>query len=317
MQCFHTDRFTVPLPAGHRWPAPKSRWLRERVAATLPCIRLFEPVPATDGELALAHVPDWISAVRDGTLSDSQQRELGLPWTPELAERARRSVGATIGAARAALEEGVGAQLAGGSHHAHADRGSGWCVFNDVAVAARLMQAEWHRHTRALLRVAVIDLDVHQGDGTAAIFGDDPTVYTLSMHAQKNFPVRKQRSNLDVELPDGCTDVPYLNALDDALAVLWADHAPGLVFYVAGADAHEHDRLGRLALTTAGLAERDRRVFDACRSRRIPVTVTMAGGYGRDMAVTVNLHLNTLCAALDSWQRQPARASSTMEESRA
>jgi acetoin utilization deacetylase AcuC-like enzyme len=318
MQCLHCDRYTVPLPAGHRWPAPKSRLLRERVARAQPGIRLVEAVVATDGELALAHEPDWIAAVREGTLTAAQQRELGLPWSPQLAGRSRCSVGATIGAARAALAEGVAAQLAGGSHHAHADKGSGWCVFNDVAVAARLMQAESHRTRRALLRVAIIDLDVHQGDGTAAIFRDDPTVFTLSMHAKRNFPARKQPGDLDVELPDGCADAAYLAALDTALEAMWARHAaqpPGLVLYVSGADAHEHDRLGRLALTTEGLAQRDRRVFEACRARGIPVAATMAGGYGRDAAVTVQIHLNTLLEAFDSWLRQPGRQARTMEQS--
>ena len=311
MQCFHSDRFMVPLPAGHRWPAPKSRLLRERVAVECPGIRLQEAIAATDGELALAHEPDWIGAVRDGTLSEAQQRELGLSWSPELAERARRSVGATIGAARAALGEGFAAQLAGGSHHAHADRGSGWCVFNDVAVAARLMQAEWHRHHRRLLRVAVIDLDVHQGDGTAAIFRDDPTVFTMSLHAQKNFPARKQASDLDVALADGCTDGPYLSALEAALARLWAAHAqtpPGLVLYVAGADPHEHDRLGRLGLTAHGLAERDRRVLAECGARGIPVVVVMAGGYGRRMDETVAIHFNTIVESLHAWRSLNDRA---------
>jgi acetoin utilization deacetylase AcuC-like enzyme len=214
-------------------------------------------------------------------------------------------VGATIAAARAALAEGLAANLAGGTHHAYPDRGSGYCVFNDVAVAARLMQAEWHRVHRALLRVIVIDLDVHQGNGTAAIFADDPTVFTLSLHGAKNFPARKERSDLDVELPDGCGDADYLAALDAALAEAWRRHGdapPGLAFYVAGADPHEHDRLGRLKLSFEGLAERDRRVFEALRLRCIPAAVSMAGGYGRDVHGTVAVHSRTLGEALRSWQ---------------
>jgi acetoin utilization deacetylase AcuC-like enzyme len=208
--------------------------------------------------------------------------------------------------------EGVAANLAGGTHHAQAHKGSGYCVFNDVAVAARLMQAEWHRHHRALLRVIVIDLDVHQGNGTAAIFADDPTVFTLSLHGARNFPFRKEASDLDVELPDGCEDTAYLAALDAALAQAWARHTgslPGLAFYVAGADAHEGDRLGRLRLSGAGMAERDRRVFDALAARRIPVAVSMAGGYGRDIATTVAVHRRTLVEALaacQTWAAQPA-----------
>jgi acetoin utilization deacetylase AcuC-like enzyme len=268
--------------------------------------------PASDGELALVHTPRWIEAVAQGTLSAAEQREIGFAWSFRMAERARRSVGATIAAARAALFGGeqVAANLAGGTHHASADKGSGWCVFNDAAVAARLMQAEWHRAHRRLLRVAVIDLDVHQGNGTAAIFRDDDTVFTLSLHGARNFPFRKQPGDLDVELADGCDDGAYLEALDAALDTLWRRHADapaGLVFYLAGADPHEADRLGRLKLTSAGLAERDRRVFAACRERGIAVAVSMAGGYGRDIDVTVDVHLTTLRAAFESWQssRQP------------
>lgn len=308
MQAFYADHFVLPLPEGHTFPMGKYEKLRARVVAECPGIRLGPALPASDGELALAHTPDYVEAVAQGTLSAAQQREIGFPWSPRMAERARRSVGATIAAARAALlqGEGVAANLAGGTHHAQADKGSGYCVFNDAAVATRLMQAEWHRRHRQLLRVAVIDLDVHQGNGTAAIFRDDDTVFTLSMHGAKNFPFRKQAGDLDVELPDGCRDEPYLDALDAALDALWqrhAEHPPGLAFYLAGADPHEGDRLGRLKLTSAGLAERDRRVFDACRARGIPLAVSMAGGYGRDIDVSVGVHLATLQAAFDTWQR--------------
>jgi acetoin utilization deacetylase AcuC-like enzyme len=297
MQVFYSDHFVLPLPPGHRFPMPKYRLLRDRVAAECVSVRLAEAPAASDGELALAHTPAWVDAVAGGLLSDAEQREIGFPWSPAMAERARRSVGATIAAARTALADGVAAQLAGGTHHAYAHKGGGYCVFNDVAVAARLMQAEWHRVHRSLLRVAVIDLDVHQGNGTAAIFRDDPTVFTLSLHGAKNFPFRKEASDLDVELPDGCSDAPYLEALDRALDTLWSRHAraqPGLVFYLAGADPYEGDRLGRLKLSAAGLAERDRRVFAACRARGIPVAVTMAGGYGRIIDDTVAIQLRTL-----------------------
>ncbi|MES2957985.1 MAG: histone deacetylase [Pseudomonadota bacterium] len=306
MQAFYADHFVLPLPPGHRFPMGKYERLRARVVGECPGIRLAEALPASDGELALAHTPRYVSAVAEGHLSAAEQREIGFPWSLRMAERARRSVGATIAAARSALVDGqaVAANLAGGTHHAQADKGSGYCVFNDVAVAARLMQAEWHRRERRLLRVAVIDLDVHQGNGTAAIFRDDDTVFTLSLHGAKNFPLRKEPSDLDVELPDGCTDAPYLEALDTALASLWRHHPaapPGLVFYVAGADAHEGDRLGRLRLSTAGLAERDHRVFRACRDRAVPVAVSMAGGYGRNIDDTVAVHLHTLQAACASW----------------
>ena len=311
MLAYTSDHFVLPLPAGHRFPMSKYALLREKVAAESPEIRLAPAPAASDGELALAHAPTYVTAVAEGWLSAAQQREIGFPWSPRMAERARRSVGATIAAARSALQEGVAANLAGGTHHAFADKGSGYCVFNDVAVAARLMQAEWHRSHRALLRVLVVDLDVHQGNGTAAIFADDPTVYTFSMHGARNFPFRKEPSDLDVELPDGCGDDEYLAALDQALDRIWAHHAehpPGLVFYLAGADPHEGDRLGRLRLTAQGLAERDRRVLAALQARRLPVALSMAGGYGHDVAVTVALQHHTLALAAQAWRDWPGAA---------
>jgi acetoin utilization deacetylase AcuC-like enzyme len=321
MRVYSNDRLSLALPDGHSFPMSKYRLLRERVeadAAGLPLLdnghvslRLEEAEPASDGELALAHDPDFITAVAEGTLSAAAQREIGFPWSERMVERSRRSVGATIAAARCAVAEGVAVQLGGGTHHAHAHKGSGYCVFNDVAVAARLMQAEAHRRQRRLLRVWVIDLDVHQGNGTAVIFRDDPTVFTLSLHGAKNFPFRKEASDLDVELPDGCADNEYLQALDLALDTAWsrqlADGAPGLAFYLAGADPHEGDRLGRLKLSDAGLAERDRRVFDALRRWRVPVAVTMAGGYGRDIATTVALQFRTVQLAAQAWRDWPQR----------
>ncbi|HEY6354666.1 MAG TPA: histone deacetylase [Burkholderiaceae bacterium] len=308
MRAFYSDRFGIPLPPGHRFPISKYARLRERVVQACPELQLFEAPPASDGELALAHTPAYVHDASHGLLSPQAQRAIGLPWSAAMAERARRSVGATICSARAALQEGVAVQLAGGTHHAHADRGAGFCLFNDTAVAARLMQAEAHRTRRSLLRVLVIDLDVHQGDGTATIFADDPTVFTMSIHGQRNFPVHKASSDLDVELPDGCGDAAYLRALHAALQSIWtclASTPPDLVFYLAGADPHEGDRLGRLKLTFDGLAERDRQVFDALRERGIPVAVSMAGGYGADIDDTVAVHLRTVVEASRSaalWQ---------------
>lgn len=312
MRAFHSDAYVLPLPPGHTFPMPKYRLLREAVAQRLPGVRIETAPAASEGELALAHEPAWIDAVFQGTLSAAAQREIGFPWSAAMVERSRRSVGATIAAARAALldGEGVAANLAGGTHHAYAHKGSGYCVFNDVAVAARLMQAEWHRHRRQLLQVLVIDLDVHQGNGTASIFRDDPTVFTLSMHGAKNFPFRKEAGDLDVELPDGCTDAPYLDALEEALEEAGRRlqaRPPGMAFYLAGADPHENDRLGRLKLTADGLAERDRRVFAWLEARRLPVAVSMAGGYGRDIAVTVDLQARTLALAMQAWGRWTAQ----------
>jgi acetoin utilization deacetylase AcuC-like enzyme len=223
-----------------------------------------------------------------------------------MAERARRSVGATIAAARTALAQGVSANLAGGTHHAYADKGGGFCVFNDVAVASRVVQAEWGRtqaRGAAPLRVAVIDLDVHQGNGTAHIFQGDDSVFTLSLHGDKNFPFRKEASDLDVALPDGCCDTDYLAALDTAMAELDSRFKPGLVMYLAGADPFEGDRLGRLKLTVQGMQARDQRVFDWCHARRVPVVLLMAGGYGVRIEETVAVQVNTYRVALDSWRR--------------
>ncbi len=303
MLAFHSDAHSLALPPGHRFPQSKYRLLREHFEREPGRLRLQPAPAASEGELALAHTPDYVDAVLLGRLSAAQQREIGFPWSPSMAERSRRSVGASIAAARAALAEGVAANLAGGTHHAYADKGSGYCVFNDVAVAARLMQAEWARSHRSLLRVLVIDLDVHQGNGTADIFRDDDTVLTFSMHGARNFPFRKEPSDLDVDLPDGCGDTDYLAALDLAMAEVWRRCQPGLAFYLAGADPHEGDRLGRLKLSFDGLAERDRRVLDALRERRIPVALSMAGGYGHDLATTVAVQVATLTLAAQSWAR--------------
>lgn len=303
MQAFTSDHHELPLPAGHRFPMAKYARLRQRVESELPQVRLQPAPAASEGELALVHTPAYVAAVLYGHLTPAQVREIGFPWSPQMAERSRRSTGATIAAARAALAEGVGVNLAGGTHHAFADHGSGYCVFNDVAVAARLMQAEWAREHRPSLQAVVIDLDVHQGNGTAAIFAGDASVFTLSLHGARNFPFRKETSDLDVELPDGCTDAPYLAALEAALARVWAclPDGPTLAFYLAGADPHEGDRLGRLRLTAEGLAERDRRVFAALRARHIPVAVSMAGGYGHDIDTTVALQCQTVSLAWQSW----------------
>ncbi len=306
VQAFHSDHFVLPLPEGHRFPMAKYRMLRDRVAAELPGVTLIEAPVASDAELLRAHTPQYVGEVTEGRLSAAQQREIGFPWSSAMVERSRRSVGATIAAARAALAGGgVAVNLAGGTHHAYADRGSGFCVFNDVVVAARQMQAECRSQQADSLRVAVIDLDVHQGNGTAAICRDDPTITTLSMHGAKNFPFRKEASDIDIDLPDGCADDEYLAALDGALDRLWQLTAPTglptLIFFLAGADPHEGDRLGRLKLTAAGLAERDRRVFSAALQRRIPVAVSMAGGYGNVIEDTVALQLTTLRLALEHW----------------
>ena len=305
MRVHYADQFVLPLPPGHRFPMEKYRLLRDRLAAERPEVRLVQALRATDGELALAHSPAYIAAIADGSVDPKILREIGFPWSPAMAERARRSVGATIAACRAAFEEGVAANIAGGTHHAYADKGGGFCVFNDAAVAARLMQAERARAGRQAppLRVAVIDLDVHQGNGTASIFRHDPSVFTLSLHGQKNFPFRKEPSDLDIDLPDGCRDDAYLEALERALDELERRFEPGLVIYLAGADPHEGDRLGRLKLSWDGLEARDRRVFDWAWQRRVPVAFAMAGGYGHRLEDTVQVQSNTFRVAAESWAR--------------
>ena len=310
MRAFYSDQFVLPLPEGHRFPMAKYRMLRERLAQEVPEIEMLAAQPATDGELALVHTPEYIQSVVQGSLSAQAQREIGFPWTPAMVERSRRSAGATVMAARAALwgGEGLAANLAGGTHHAYADHGSGFCVFNDAAVATRLMQAEWGRRYVRPLNVAIVDLDVHQGNGTARIFANDPQVFTLSLHGARNFPFAKESSDLDVELPDGCDDDAYLEALDQALMALEARFDPDLVIYLAGADPHEGDRLGRLKLSFDGLEARDRRVFDWAYNRRLPLAFAMTGGYGVQIANTVQVQVNTYRVAQAYWRRWQNRA---------
>jgi len=303
MQVYYATQFVLPLPAGHRFPMAKYQLLRDRLAAELPAVELRQALPATDGELALVHSPAYISAIGDGSVDPKVMREIGFPWSEAMAERARRSVGATIAACRAAFKEGVSANIAGGTHHSYADKGGGFCVFNDAAVASRLMQAEWGRSRGRALRVAIVDLDVHQGNGTAHIFRGDATVFTLSLHGQKNFPFRKEASDLDIDLPDGCGDEEYLRALELALDELERRFDPGLVIYLAGADPHEGDRLGRLKLSWDGLEARDRRVFDWAWQRRIPLAFAMAGGYGIRIEDTVQAQVNTFRVAAEYARR--------------
>ncbi len=302
MQVYYAATQLQKLPDGHRFPMGKYELLRQRLASELPQLRLQLAPEASDGELALAHTPDYIDAVVQGQLSPEQQREIGFPWSKGMVERARRSVGATVCAARTAFKEGIAANLAGGTHHAYAHKGGGFCVFNDVAVSARLMQAEWGRQNSRSLQVAVVDLDVHQGNGTADIFAHDKSVFTLSMHGEKNFPFRKAASDLDVALPDGCNDETYLEALSRALDALPNRCAPDLVFYLAGADPHEGDRLGRLHLSFEGLRQRDQMVFAWAKDRRLPLAMAMAGGYGRDITDTVQVQINSFALAHATWQ---------------
>jgi acetoin utilization deacetylase AcuC-like enzyme len=272
----------------------KYRLLRERVVAAgiVAPEDLIVPRAATDEEILRAHDPEYLRRVAAGELDRGEVRRIGFPWSPAMVERSRRSAGGTVEACRAALEDGAAVNLAGGTHHAFRDRGEGYCVFNDAAIACRAIQAEGR-----VERVVVIDCDVHQGNGTAAIFTDDPTVFTFSIHGRNNFPFHKERSDLDVELADGTADAEYLAALEAGLDRVLPAARADLAIYVSGADPHERDRLGRLKVSRAGLLERDRRVFAACRQAGLPVAVVMAGGYNVEVAETVEVHLQTVTEA--------------------
>lgn len=306
---YSSDRFVLPLPPGHRFPMQKYRLLREAIAARLPDVELHEAPAASDAELLRAHTAGYVRGVVEGSLPPAMQREIGFPWSPDMVERSRRSVGATVAAMRDALREGLAGNLAGGTHHAAAEAGGGFCVFNDLAVAARVFQAERAAAGAPPPRIAVIDLDVHQGNGTAAILGADPAIYTLSMHGEKNFPFRKVPGRDEVDLPDGTGDAAYLDALDAALDRVWAwAPRPDLILYLAGADPYAGDRLGRLALSAQGLAERDRRVFAAALARRVPLAFCMGGGYGEVIEETVEIQLETWRLAAEHRARWPRPA---------
>ena len=291
MKLFYTDVFVLPLPAGHRFPMEKYARLRAALLASGDFSEsdFHLPPAASDEELARAHDPAYIASVSCGELEISAQKAIGFPWSPGMVERSRRSAGATLAACRAAFADGVSANLAGGTHHAFRDRGEGFCVFNDAAVAARAMQAEGRAQ-----RVLIVDCDVHQGNGTASILRGDDSIFTFSIHGARNFPFEKETSDLDIELPDGCNDDAYLLQLDHGLDTAFDLARPDLVIYLAGADPYHDDRLGRLALSFNGLAERDRRVFGRCKSLGLPVAVAMAGGYARQIDDTVAIHTTTI-----------------------
>ena len=300
MHAFYCDHFVLPLPEGHRFPMEKYRMLRQRIEDD-PRISLDVPEPATSVALRRVHTREYLERVMEGRLHRDQVRRIGFPWSAELVERSRRSVGGTVAAARAALVDGVAANLAGGTHHAYSDRGEGFCVFNDVAVAVRELQA-----VEAVRRCAVVDLDVHQGNGTAVIFQDDPEVLTVSVHGADNYPFVKESGDVDLPLPDGAGDDAFLEAVATAVDAAQA-HDPEIVFFVAGADVYADDRLGRLAVTKDGARARDRLVLDAFEEDDVPVAVVMSGGYARDVRDTVEIHATTVTAAADSVARRRSR----------
>ena len=294
MQLFFPDVPPIPLPAGHRFPVGKYAMLRRQIEAdpAFAEVTLTPAEPATAHDLELAHAPGYVAAMTAGTVAPDAMRRIGLPWSPTLVARSKATVGGAIQAARTALRQGVSGQLAGGTHHAHRDFGSGFCVFNDLAVAGLAMLEEGRA-----ARVAIVDLDVHQGDGNAAILAGDPRVFVLSIHGARNFPFRKVPSTLDVALPDGTEDAAYHAALIDALAAVEA-FRPDLILYLSGADPLASDRLGRLKLTHEGLIERDRLVMELARRRGIPLSIAIGGGYAEPLEESVRAYHNTFRTAL-------------------
>jgi len=320
LKAFYSDTFVLPLPEHHRFPMAKYRLVRERLIDERVLLPDDLCVPDAIGwdELRLVHDAEYVDAVATGTIAPEMQRRIGFPWSPMMVERSRRSVGATLAAARTLVGDGlqtvphgardglkavpdhaynVAANLAGGTHHAFRDRGEGYCVFNDVAVAAAVLLRD-----AAVARAAVVDCDVHQGNGTAAIFRDEPAVFTFSLHGENNFPFRKEVSDLDVTFADGIGDDEYLSALAWHLPRVLDSHRPDIVFYLAGADPYEGDRLGRLKISIEGFRARDRLVFEACRDRGVPVATTMSGGYAPDVDAIVTIHCNTIREAVRSCQ---------------
>ena len=288
MKAFAHDSFTYPLPAGHRFPLAKYRLVRER-AARLAGVDLEQARPATWEELALTHAPEYLDRVHSGSLDRREQLALGLPWSPALVERARRSTGATLQASAAALTDGTAMNLGGGTHHAFAASGRGFCVLNDVVCAVRSLRAAGHAR-----RFVVIDLDVHQGDGTHALCAGDAETFTFSINGFRNYPFKRVPGDLELELPDDTEDDAYLDGLGRLLPEALRRARPDLAFYLAGADPFAGDRLGRLALTKRGLRDRDALVRDGLRAAGIPVCVTLAGGYAEDILDTVEINASTV-----------------------
>ena len=294
MHTLYSDGYVIDLPAHHTFPIQKYRLIRERLLdeGTLTVGELLEPTLVAPADARLVHTQEYWDRLTSGTLLESAIRRMGLPWSEALVRRSRASVQGTLTAARIAIRERVAVNLAGGTHHAFPDRGEGYCVLNDIAIAVRCLQRDaW------MQRMAIIDCDVHQGNGTAAIFADEPDVYTFSIHGANNYPLVKVPSSLDIGLPDGTEDEEYLRALEPVIPKILTEFRPGLVFYLAGVDPLERDRLGRLRLTHEGLRRRDELVLEACRDAAIPVAITLGGGYGKEIQDTVEAHCNTVRAA--------------------
>jgi acetoin utilization deacetylase AcuC-like enzyme len=293
MRVSYTPRYYADIGENHVFPIRKFELVRDRLLSegTLNTSDIIEPQPAALADVLLVHTDDYVTRLRAGTLSPRELRRLGLPWSKALVRRSFLATGGTLNAARWALADGIGSNIAGGTHHAYPDRGEGFCVLNDVAIAIRVLQRD-----RLITRAAIVDCDVHQGNGTAAIFAGDESVFTFSMHGAKNYPLFKERSTLDVELPDATTDDVYLETLARHLPRVFAFN-PDIVFYLGGADPFVGDKLGRLALTIEGLRARDELVLSECRARAVCVATVMSGGYAAEIGDTVEIHCNTIRAA--------------------
>jgi len=292
---YTSDHFELPLPAGHRFPMAKYRLLRERISASAAQLglQLHEAPWAEDAAVLRVHTADYVAKVRDGTLSDAEQRRIGFPWSPAMAQRTRRVSGATMAALQSAITGcGVSVNLAGGTHHAFADHGAGYCIFSDTVIAARHVQA-----LGLARRILVVDLDVHHGNGTAMLCQNDASIFTFSMHCGRNYPAVKPLGDLDVELAHGIQDAEYLELLQRNLNYAHARSRPNAMVYLAGADPYEGDQLGHLKLSKTGLARRDQIVFDHCRQHSLPVAITMAGGYAKDVNDIVDIHQTTIIQA--------------------
>ena len=296
MKIFYTDTFKIPLPAKHSFPKNKYPLLRKRISEQLGngAVKLIIPEPAADEQILRVHDPEYFRRFVDGELTDKEIRRVGLPWSPQIVRRARYSIGGTIAACRASLDEGIAVNLGGGTHHAFSDHGQGYCWLNDTVIASRAMQDEGRAEN-----ILIIDCDVHQGNGTAAILKEDPTIFTFSIHGKNNFPYHKETSNLDIELEDKTDDATYLAALEKGLGQSISRSGANLVIYLAGADPYRTDRFGKLSLTKDGLAQRDRLVLQQCRQAGLPVAVTLAGGYAPRVQDTVDINFQTIQAALE------------------
>ena len=303
MQVFYTPRYYADIGQGHVFPIRKFELVRDRLLAegTLQPAELVEPSPARIADVLLVHTEDYVSRLCNGQLTPKEIRRLGLPWSESLVRRSFYATGGTIAAAHTALDAGYGSNLAGGTHHSFADRGEGFCVLNDVAVAIRALRAR-----KLIQRAAIVDCDVHQGNGTATIFHGDTDTFTFSMHGANNYPLFKAQSTVDIELPDGTSDDAYLATLVQHLPRVFK-HEPEIVFYLAGADPYEGDKLGRLKVSIDGLRERDAYVLRECYKREVPVVTVMSGGYGKDINDTIEIHCNTIRMVKEVFESRVAR----------